>query len=814
MASTIPPHMVRVAIYNEPNLTAPVYAPVPGDLNNNVTQFAALLNAHGFQATLLDVHDIYNNELITANYDVFALVDNYPRENITLKVQDFWLAGGSLLVFDSPIDYLCYNGILPPESIGVTGYPGYWQFGSGNFTIDLRHPVTRSYAASDPIQADDAYGYAYWDWTALAASVIGSDLTRIATTDSDANGCSVLAFNPTDRGGKIVTISYDFAHEAIPAIHPMVFDAVQWLSPRPKARIAFDLSHLSWYGIDTWDWDQFPTSSYTIWRNDLVSRGYLVDKLHPSPSGNLTVSRLTPYDTLIAVGPGINYTVAERTAVQDWIAAGGSLIIMGDLVAAGATNDYINFLLGGLNMRLNNSVDVPGTPLTATYNTLHPTQEAASGYYLNNAGLINYTGTAQPLWGINAANIVATADDHGAGRIILTADWNGLTDAHIGSGSNRRLAINFINWLSSATARVLVLTTWAVGAPSIYRAPLPVALNELGIKYYLTGINAGALLYFNLSMHLYSWDLIIWNNPSWSVANVYLTELVDYIDAGGLFIGSFFEANGAPSHPLWARLGMQYDHTFSGEPPMYIWDGGSDIFNQPINYGDTQFTSLPGTTDDGDAFTVFSNATALAGLTASDTAGEATLILRNDMQTLYNGYLIDSFSGDQDDSTYADNIELWMNEVAYMLRPNCEFTVNVPATVIQGFPFTMTVDIINHGLTPAVGGNITATVPPALGTTIAPGPNRVFTLDPGAGTTLSWTVETSGAGNFTITFDAVYHGLPITNYSGGSLSGMIESTPGLPFPLPWWWWIAAIAVIVIIVVVILVICLMRRKGSK
>ncbi|MDO8055880.1 MAG: hypothetical protein Q6361_03385, partial [Candidatus Hermodarchaeota archaeon] len=183
MANTIPPHMVRVAIYNEPNLTAPVYATSPGDLNNNVTQFAALLNAHGFQTTLLDVHDIYNNELITANYDVFALVDNYPRENITNKVQDFWLAGGSLLLFDSPIDYLCYYGILPPESGGSSGFPGYWQFGSGNFTITQRHPVTRSYAVSDQIQADDFYGYGYWDWTALAASVIGSDLTRIATPD-------------------------------------------------------------------------------------------------------------------------------------------------------------------------------------------------------------------------------------------------------------------------------------------------------------------------------------------------------------------------------------------------------------------------------------------------------------------------------------------------------------------------------------------------------------------------------------------------------------------------------------------------------
>ena len=47
--------------------------------------------------------------------------------------------------------------------------------------------------------------------------------------------------------------------------------------------------------------------------------------------------------------------------------------------------------------------------------------------------------------------------------------------------------------------------------------------------------------------------------------------------------------------------------------------------------------------------------------TASATAGEAFITLRNDEQTLFNSFLIDEFTDHYDDSTYSDTFELWKN---------------------------------------------------------------------------------------------------------------------------------------------------------
>jgi hypothetical protein len=80
----------------------------------------------------------------------------------------------------------------------------------------------------------------------------------------------------------------------------------------------------------------------------------------------------------------------------------------------------------------------------------------------------------------------------------------------------------------------------------------------------------------------------------------------------------------------------------------------------------TQYTPVTDYGIEGNLLTVFSNATALAGFTVSETADNAIIVLRNDRKTLYNGYLIDQFTSDTDDSTYPDNFELWLNEIAYM----------------------------------------------------------------------------------------------------------------------------------------------------
>jgi hypothetical protein len=89
------------------------------------------------------------------------------------------------------------------------------------------------------------------------------------------------------------------------------------------------------------------------------------------------------------------------------------------------------------------------------------------------------------------------------------------------------------------------------------------------------------------------------------------------------------------------------------------------------------FTSFRDIGDEGDLLVPVEDAIALAGNTESSETGKAQIILANDDRTIYNGFLIDQLVGDLDDSTYMDSVELWENEIAFMMRPFVDTPANV-----------------------------------------------------------------------------------------------------------------------------------------
>jgi hypothetical protein len=140
----------------------------------------------------------------------------------------------------------------------------------------------------------------------------------------------------------------------------------------------------------------------------------------------------------------------------------------------------------------------------------------------------------------------------------------------------------------------------------------------------------------------------------------------DFVKGGGRLIMSTFRVNNNPTHPLWARLGFAYNQSQPGSSSLYIWDPTHAIFNIPVDYGAPRFDPIRDYGDEGDLLRVYSNATSLAGYTASETENNTNLVLANNGKTLFNGYLIDQFTGDLDDSTYTDNFELWVNEISFI----------------------------------------------------------------------------------------------------------------------------------------------------
>jgi len=457
----------------------------------------------------------------------------------------------------------------------------------------------------------------------------------------------------------------------------LIIEAVEWLCPHPKARIAFDLSHLPYYGIDAWDALAEYTPRYETLRNALVNRSYLFDKIYPSSLGNLTLENLEPYDTLIIAAPILNFSSAEVSAVETWVNNGGSVLILGIRHSSGTFGDRadnINYLLSDTGLQIASMTS--GVALV-NYNVPHPTLEACTeldaSYSL--PGLINCTGAAYPIWGNDASNIIIGAQQYGNGRVILSGDLFFLRDGDINNQDNLQYAINMINWLSSSNADVLLYVDEPF-SPNYYQTPVARALNLLEIPFYLTFDDE----YTNLSIQLYTWEMLIVDNGNFFIED-FLYDIADYVDAGGKLIMSTFTVDDYPTNPLWSKLGFELSANIPNEPTFHIWNPTHAIFTAPIAYGATNFLSDNSYGDDGDLLTVFSTGTALAGFTPTEEAGNATIVLSNNGKTLFNSIIVNKYSLDTDDSTYEDRLELWMNEINFIMT----YTPPSESSGIPGF---------------------------------------------------------------------------------------------------------------------------------
>lgn len=669
---------IRIALLNEMNTTNPVYDDSSSYLTNEYSYLVRLLMDAGFDVTNITLSDIQQHKLITADYDIFLLADNLPNANISNYIMDFWLGGGAILGFDSAAVYLNYAGMLPRESAGSSGYETYWSNEyMSTCEIFERHPVTKAYAHGAPL---DSYvgTWAAYNWTALQSTSIANSLTRLATNEMDENQTHAIAHSPKDMGGKVV-------HIGIPIVplngtwNQMVIDAVYWLCPQPKARIVFDYSHFPYSTIDSWDTTPGATVGYySVWRNDLVMRGYQVDKLFASTEGNLTGNRLASYHTLIEVIPdedeGVNFTQAEVDAVKGWINTGGALLAIGDgwQLSIIAPDQMLNYLLSPYNVKINEGGYSGSLVGAITEEQFHPTTEGCTELYIRYTGYINHSSTGFPLW-YEKGNCYAAGDTYGEGRIIVTSDVDYLRNSYITIQDNRDFAINMINWLSAAKARVLYYTT-EPNSMNYYRTPGALSLDDFGLNYFLTYSDA----FMNLSLSEYEWDLVILDGPYYSMDSYY-DDILEYVLEGGKLIMSEYFAMTDQYHPLWAALGIRIIEEIGNNRTLSIWDMSHPMIVAPNHYAAANLISTIDYGSEGTLLEPFANATGLVGNSTTYQTNQSLVVLRNDRKTIFNGFLIDQFQGDHDDSTYMDAYEFWQNEISYLMYYDDTPTIDSPA---------------------------------------------------------------------------------------------------------------------------------------
>ncbi|MFW9768729.1 MAG: hypothetical protein ACFFEM_07880, partial [Candidatus Thorarchaeota archaeon] len=274
---------------------------------------------------------------------------------------------------------------------------------------------------------------------------------------------------------------------------------------------------------------------------------------------------------------------------------------------------------------------------------------------------------------MDGTDCVVAGQEFGEGRAILSADMNIFDSGELGQESNVLYALNVLNWLSSNDAEILVHTDYLGWNDAVCRA-----LRDLGLSYSLFNTRQ----YLDDFVDSQSWDLLIYNNVNYFPESLIYDELYAFVNTGGTLILTSFDVDSHPTHPLWSKMGVEWSSSLSGQPSMYIWDASHPIFTEPNDHSMDNYTSGALFVDDGDTVSYSEGYTALAGATATSQSDTATIVVSNDRTTLFNTIIIDNFVTDEDDSTYADSVELWQNEIVFMMtEPTGGFAID-PTTLL------------------------------------------------------------------------------------------------------------------------------------
>jgi len=651
---------LRVAVYVENDVSLPAYAE-GGVYTNHSGNVISFLQGEGYAVTPMTGQDILDYKLLAAKYDAFVLPNQLPKDNVTDLVKDYWLAGGGILSIGGSIGYLLYMGMIHPSlqgDFGLVGFgssPFYWYDQPiADIEINERHTIAQFYEDHDVIVVNDTV--AVFDFNALSA-MIDDGFTTVSTQYGPSENGAIFSLDSDYQGGKIVQIPGNCS--TIPVWErPIITDAIDWLAPKPKARVAFDITHDPYYGVDTWDTEGTHRPRFNIWRDFLVNHSFTVDKLYPTGS-NLTYADLAPFDVLIIDAPALNYSLIEFSLIRTWVGEGNGLFYLGDY---GSLNGIGQSRFNELMEPWDIFVDYDGTNVgsfsTSDFEN-HPTLEDVGSIEISGGEWLNISGSAYPLVN-NSADIIIAATEPGLGRVVVAGDINWIDYTHYMNGDNLQFGINLIDWLGSANADILIFTD----EPNDHRLRQSVAYaaNELDLKYMITGDQSNLVYYLDE----YDFDLLIVDSPWNSWAAGMIDEITEHVEGGGKFIASYYYAHNDPTNALWPLLGFEPLSAVPGGSDMYIWTSGHPIFNLPNDYAADRFEPTYDYGTEGSLLHVYANATSLGGMTASAEENQSTIVLANDGRTLFTGYLIDQFQGDFDNSTYVDNIELWMNELGFM----------------------------------------------------------------------------------------------------------------------------------------------------
>jgi hypothetical protein len=175
------------------------------------------------------------------------------------------------------------------------------------------------------------------------------------------------------------------------------------------------------------------------------------------------------------------------------------------------------------------------------------------------------------------------------------------------------------------------------------------------------------------------WDLIIYQSYYIAyVAPIIEDALMNQIKGGALVMYSNWYASNRNTHPLMAYFGANIQSSLTTPLTMYAWDPASDLFNTPTQTPLRMDPTHNQYFTDGFRVKVLSNAFDPMGHTANRQANQASLIVRNDKTTIFNGFTPQNYQGDQNFDGDPDMLELLVNEIRLMTGPEIPRTMPWP----------------------------------------------------------------------------------------------------------------------------------------
>ncbi|MCF2137963.1 MAG: hypothetical protein K9W43_12085 [Candidatus Thorarchaeota archaeon] len=756
IASGLPSRNVRVALFYDDDIATGVSYSATGTYSSDFTGLKNLFVGAGYTVTTLTRSMILNHELQPTNYDVLVLPDMLPDDDIVNHTLEFWLGGGGILSIDGSINFIVYAGIFPQDTAGDNGFGNYWNFKCGSVvTVANIQPPTKSKALNEELNIADT-DYATFNWSVISSLANAKYMTPILKDKNDPNNIAGLTYDSPYQGGRTVQI-VGSVHVVPDSLKQIYLDSVEWLAPRPRGRIGFDLSHRPRLGVDAWDdLSKFP-GEYKTARNLWVHHGYIFEKIYPRTSGNLTLERLSKYDMVIIVVPDYNYTDAEIDALITWVNGGGSLFVAADGPLASFVKPVaqLNRFLTTFSIPVDANASLT---FESAYRIPHLVNDEINQLNkLYGARILPTGDNAFSLWEYNSTVTVIGGTTYGKGRLIVSGDMNWFAEisfTFLGYKSERKLVLNIANWLINYGSPILLY----YGDIDVdqHLSPAGYALLELGLRFCIIHDS----IWLAPTIEDVEPELLVVDAPmGFSFWENAFDAIKYHIDHGHKLVLSTFGIDIYKDHPIWPDIGVSFSEDSEDFPVIHFWDTANPIFNQPFKFGLSYTTGKSNYVDNSDTVHVLSNATAIAGRTSHTTDGEAFITVRNDGLVVCNSVLISELN-DTDQSGYSDSFELYINEIAYVMK-----------TIVDHPPdICYTVGSTGNSITWTIVGYTTLTYQIKLNGT-------VVAADIWNGRPISYSVDGLGVGTYifvltvsdqygTVTSDEVV--VTVTNTSSGS----------------------------------------------